>query len=370
MFPGVERYAVIQEALTFDDVLLVPTYSEVLPAEVNVTTQITRRVRLNLPILSAAMDTVTETAMARRMAALGGLGVIHKNLEPAAQAAMVADVKATPVLSPATSALDARGRLLAAAAVGPSRDLEERIAALVAAGADVIVVDTAHGHSKGVISAVALVKKAYPQVDVVGGNIATAEAARALIDAGADAVKVGIGPGSICTTRIVAGVGVPQLTAIREVAAEAGAIPVIADGGIRMSGDICKALAAGASTVMLGGLLAATDMAPGEHVTIDGREYKRYRGMGSLGAMVRGSKDRYGQAGAKDDKLVAEGVEGAVAYKGELAAVLYQLVGGLRASMGYLGAPDLHTFRKNARFVRISSAGLSESHVHDIQMMR
>jgi IMP dehydrogenase len=468
----------LREYLTFDDVMLLPAYSEVLPAQVEVGTQLTREIKLGIPLLSAAMDSVTESATAIAMARAGGLGIIHKNLAIAEQAAEVERVKraesgmilrpvtvppdtllkdavaamrehnisGVPVvdgqerpvgiltardirfakdLSQPVSALmtkelvtvspgvssdrakellhehriekllvvdegklvglitikdllqaeatptavkDPRGRLLVGAAIGPGADRLERTAALVAAGVDVLVVDTAHGHSLGVIEAVADTKKRFPKLAVIGGNIATGEAARALIDVGADAVKVGIGPGSICTTRVVAGVGVPQISAIAETVAVAdkAGIPVISDGGVKYSGDVAKAIAAGASTVMIGSLFAGTDESPGARVLYQGRSYKVYRGMGSLAAMRKGSKDRYGQGGSADEKLVPEGIEGRVPYRGSLTSIVYQLVGGLRSGMGYTGARTIEQLRHEARFIRITAQGLRESHVHDV----
>jgi IMP dehydrogenase len=467
----------LRECLTFDDVLLVPAYSEVLPGEVDVKTRLTKRIQLNIPLLSAAMDSVTEGRTAITIARAGGIGILHKNQTPAQQAREVERVKRAEsgmIASPVTvrpnqslretlavmnehdisgvpvvdgeklvgilTARDIRfeknldqpvhalmtkelitvppgvsnerakellhqhriekllvvehgklvglvtikdllqadrnpealkdegGRLRVGAAVGPSADCEERTAALVAAGVDVIVVDTAHGHSKGVIDVVRLVKRKYPHLDVIAGNVATAEATEALIDAGADAVKVGIGPGSICTTRVVAGIGVPQITAIADCAraADRHDIPIVADGGIKYSGEVTKALAAGASSVMIGSLFAGTDESPGDLVLYQGRSYKVYRGMGSLGAMRKGSKDRYGQGGAADEKLVPEGIEGRVPYRGALTSILYQLVGGLRAGMGYTGSATIAELRRNGRFVRITSQGLRESHVHDV----
>ena len=475
----------VQKALTFDDVLLVPAYSAVLPRDVSLRTRLTRSIELNIPLLSAAMDTVTEARLAIAMAQAGGIGIVHKNLKPADQAREVARVKryesgvlrdpitispdmkvrdvialsqqhgisGFPVLEGKTvvgiitnrdlrfeeeldaevrvkmtpreklvyvkegadpaeakrlmnkhrlervlvvndafelrglitvkdirkstehpnAAKDDQGKLRVGAAVGVGPDNDERVELLVNAGVDVVVVDTAHGHSQGVLDRVKWVKRRFPQVDVIGGNIATADAAKALLDAGADAVKVGIGPGSICTTRIVAGVGVPQITAISNVAqALAGTgVPCIADGGIRFSGDISKALAAGASTVMMGSMFAGTEEAPGEVILYQGRSYKSYRGMGSLGAMTDGSADRYFQDSSNNaDKLVPEGIEGRVPYKGSVLAILYQLVGGVRSSMGYCGCATIEELREKAQFVEITAAGMRESHVHDVQITK
>ena len=476
---------VIQKALTFDDVLLVPAHSAVLPREVSLQTRLTRNISLNLPILSAAMDTVTEARLAITLAQEGGIGIIHKNMTAREQAAQVANVKrfesgvvkdpitisgnmivrdvlnltrqhrisglpvvdGTKVIGIVTNrdlrfetnldqpvcnimtprdrlvtvkegssreeALDLMhrfrlervlvvndefelkglitvkdiqkssehplaskdqfGRLRAGAAVGVGEGTDERVALLVEAGVDVIIVDTAHGHSQGVLDRVRWVKKNFPHLDVIGGNIATAAAARALADYGADAVKVGIGPGSICTTRIVAGVGVPQITAIDNVsqALEGSGIPVVADGGVRFSGDIAKAIAAGAHCVMLGGLFAGTEEAPGEIELFQGRSYKSYRGMGSLGAMQKGSSDRYFQDDEDNaDKLVPEGVEGRVPYKGSVVQVIHQLSGGLRAGMGYIGARNIEEMRTRAEFVQITQAGFRESHIHDVQITK
>jgi IMP dehydrogenase len=467
----------LRECLTFDDVLLLPSYSEILPKDVDVKTRLTKTIELNIPLLSAAMDSVTEARTAITMAREGGLGILHKNLPPAQQAREVEKVKRAEsgmVIAPVTarpnqslrealaimrehdisgvpvtegdrpvgiltardirfeknldqpvSALmtkqlvtvppgvsndhakqllhkhriekllvvedgrlvglitikdilqadlnpqakkDDKGRLRVGAAIGPGPDRTERTAMLVAAGVDVLVVDTAHGHSKGVIDAVRATKKEFANVAVIAGNVATANATEALIDAGADAVKVGIGPGSICTTRVVAGIGVPQITAISDCArvAEKQGIPITADGGVKHSGDLPKAIAAGASAVMIGSLFAGTDEAPGELILYQGRSYKVYRGMGSLGAMSKGSKDRYAQAGTADEKLVPEGIEGRVPHRGSLASILYQLVGGLRSGMGYTGCATIQELRSRARFVRITSQGLRESHVHDV----
>jgi IMP dehydrogenase len=476
---------VIQKALTFDDVLLIPAHSSVLPRDVSLQTKLTRNITLNIPLVSAAMDTVTEARLAIALAQEGGIGIIHKNLTPQQQAAEVAKVKRfesgilkDPITIPPTMTVrevltltrthkfsglpvvdggkvigivtnrdtrfetnldqpvsaimtpqsrlvtvkegasldearalmhkhrlervlvlsedgglaglitvkdmmkstehplaskDSLGRLRVGAAIGVGAGTEERAALLAEAGVDVIVVDTAHGHSQGVLDRVNWVKKNFPKVDVIGGNIATAAAALALVEAGADGVKVGIGPGSICTTRIVAGVGVPQITAVDNVAtalANSG-VPMIADGGIRYSGDISKAIAAGANVVMLGGLFAGTEEAPGETVLFQGRSYKSYRGMGSLGAMQQGAADRYFQDNEGNvDKLVPEGIEGRVAYKGPVTAVIHQLMGGLRASMGYVGCATIDEMRARAEFVEITSAGIRESHVHDVQITK
>ncbi|WFF39138.1 IMP dehydrogenase [Moraxella nasibovis] len=476
------------DALTFDDVLLLPAYSEVLPKETNLTTRLTTDINLNLPIISAAMDTVTESKMAIAMAQLGGLGIIHKNMSIEHQASRVRHVKkfeagtvadpvtvnpeatvgellritrehkisGVPVVERGTDKVvgivthrdlrfetnldqpvanvmtpkdklvtvkegtpqeqikallhehriekvvvidddfrlkglitvndftkaennpnackDDKGRLRVGAAVGTGADTEARVEALVAANADVIIVDTAHGHSKGVIDRVAWIKKNYPNVQVIGGNIATGDAALALMDAGANAVKVGIGPGSICTTRIIAGIGVPQISAIDNVAtALQDRIPLIADGGIRFSGDMAKAIAAGASCIMVGSLLAGTEEAPGEVELFQGRYYKAYRGMGSLGAMSgqNGSSDRYFQDAKEGvEKLVPEGIEGRVPYKGPVAGIIGQLAGGLKSSMGYTGCKTIEEMRKNTTFVKVTSAGMKESHVHDVQITK
>lgn len=466
----------LRECLTFDDVLLVPAYSDVLPKDVDVRTRLCKGVELTIPLVSAAMDSVTEARAAITMAREGGIGILHKNLSPADQAREVEKVKRAEsgmVLAPVTvrpsqplrealatmrehdvsglpvvegdrpvgiltardirfernldqpvSALmtrelvtvspgvtndearellhknriekllvvdggklvglitikdilqadrnplaikDGKGRLRVGAAIGPGPDRDERAAALVAAGVDVIVVDTAHGHSKGVIDAVRELAKRHT-VPVIAGNVATAEATEALIDAGASAVKVGIGPGSICTTRVVAGIGVPQITAISDCArvGDRFDVPIIADGGVKYSGDVTKAIAAGASAVMIGSLFAGTDEAPGDLVLFQGRSYKVYRGMGSIGAMKKGSKDRYGQGGTADEKLVPEGIEGRVPHRGSLASILHQLIGGLRSGMGYTGSRTIKELRTKAKFIRSTSQGLRESHVHDV----
>lgn len=477
----------ISLGLTFDDVLLVPQYSEILPKEVDISTNITKNITIQIPLVSAAMDTVTEEDMAIKMALLGGIGVIHKNCDPDRQAEMVRKVKrfengfirepltlspenlvsdaiairktrgfkAVPITEDGTleskvigmisrtdyfqkhaemkiaermtplsellvahepltlseandileeskhskllilkedgtiSALMTRRdiekneqypfatkdefkRLRVAAACGPAGNRDERIKKLVDAGVDILVVDTAHGHSKGVLDCVKYIKKTYPKIDVIGGNIASPEAAKALIDAGVDGIKVGIGPGSICTTRIIAGVGVPQLSAVNNVAevAKKHNVPVIADGGIRYSGDVAKALAGGASVVMIGSLLAGTTQAPGEMIYSDGKTYKYYRGMGSLAAMTKGGKERYAQANVADEKLVPEGIEGKILFKGDATGEIFQLCGGVRSAMGYNGAGTISDFQKKAQFVQITNAGMKESHPHDVSILK
>ena len=357
--------------LTFDDVLLIPQYSEILPGDASVATRFSRHILLNTPVVSAAMDTVTEDGMAIAMAIEGGIGVVHRNQTPENQAEQVAAVKAAAVPAEATLAsLDGRGRLRVAAAVGVGTDSIGRAEALVRAGVDALVVDTAHGHTRNVIDALRRYRDSYGvSIDLVAGNVATPEGTAALIEAGADGVKVGIGPGSICTTRIVAGVGVPQLTAIMMCAAVAHQhdVPIIGDGGIRYSGDIVKALAAGADSVMLGRLLAVAEESPGEAERVGGRVVKEYRGMGSLGAMSAGS-DRYPQVDRR--KLVPEGVEALVAVAGPLAGILYQLIGGTKAGMTYCGAESIADLRIKAHFVQLTHSGQIESHPHDIEMAR
>ncbi len=361
------------EALTFDDVLLVPQYSEVVPTDVDTTGWFTAKIKLKEPITSSAMDTVTEGKMAAALAEIGALGIVHKNFSVAEQARQIEIVKTKKVSSEKHpfANLDKLGRLIVGAAVGASGDYFERAESLVRAGVDVLVVDTAHGHSKRVLEAVKTIKRKL-KVQVVGGNVATYEGTKALIAAGADAVKVGIGPGSICTTRMVSGCGVPQIYAVQEAvrAAKLKKIPVIADGGIKYSGDITKALAAGASSVMIGSLLAGTEEAPGEVFEENGKQFKFYRGMGSLGAMNQGSKDRYGQEKVVGGKLVPEGVEARVPFKGSVLNIIEQLTGGLRSGMGYSGAKNVVELQKRAKFVRITGAGLRESHVHDVQIVK
>jgi IMP dehydrogenase len=363
----------IKEGYTFDDLLLVPAHSTVVPANVDLATTLTPRLRLKLPILSAAMDTVTEAAMATALAKAGGLGILHKNMPIEAQAAMVRSVKSATVDHPSMAAVDDQGRLLVGAAVGVSAETMTRVKALVAAEVDVIAVDSAHGHSQGVIATIASIRAAYPELELIGGNIVTAQAARDLIEAGASILKVGVGPGSICTTRIVAGVGVPQITAVNDVyqVAKAAGVSVIADGGIKFSGDIVKALAAGADAVMLGGLLAGCEETPGEVIDVYGKKVKTYMGMGSLTAMQKGSSDRYFQGGQKElSKLVPEGIEATVPFKGPIADVLYQMMGGLRSGMGYCGCANLSDLKTKARFVKITNAGLNESHPHDVDNVK
>ncbi|MCQ2156857.1 MAG: IMP dehydrogenase [Bacteroidales bacterium] len=366
-----ERIAI--EGLTFDDVLLIPSYSEVLPREVDLSGRFSRNIRLNIPIVSAAMDTVTESAMAIALASLGGIGVIHKNMSIEAQAAEVRKVKAADIADQAswTACRDAQGRLRVAAGIGITDDALDRVTALVKEGVDAVVLDCAHGHSRNVLAKLKDIKAAFPALEVVVGNIATAAAAKDLAEAGADGIKVGIGPGSICTTRIVAGVGVPQLTAIFECAKQAHAygVPVIADGGLRYSGDVVKALAAGGDCVMCGSMFAGTEEAPGEMTEECGRKFKSYRGMGSLDAMAAGSKDRYFQANVETKKLVPEGIVGRVPYKGTLESTVYQLIGGLRSGMGYCGAHNIAELQ-TAKFTRVTASGMAESHPHDVTITK
>ncbi|MCL4109563.1 UNVERIFIED_CONTAM: hypothetical protein GTU68_061710 [Idotea baltica] len=390
--------------ITYDDVLLVPAYSEVLPREVDISSQITRNIRLNIPIVSAAMDTVTESALAIAIARQGGIGILHKNMSIERQANEVRKVKRTNLTQAASilkdhkieklpvvddnnkliglitykdiskvsrnpnACKDSFGRLRVGAAVGVTVDTIERVQALKDVGVDMICVDTAHGHSAGVLKMVKKVKTTFPDLEIVAGNVATGAAAKALVDAGVDAVKVGVGPGSICTTRVVAGVGVPQLSAIYEAAQaiKGSGVPIIADGGIRFTGDIAKAIAAGADVIMAGSLFAGVEESPGETIIFEGRKFKAYRGMGSLEAMQDGSKDRYFQDMESDiKKLVPEGIVGRVPFKGSLEEVMTQYIGGLRASMGYCGAGNIEQM-KEAKFVQITSAGITESHPHDV----
>lgn len=365
-----------KKGLTFDDVLLIPAESHVLPNEVDLSTKLADNIKLNIPLISAGMDTVTEGAMAIAMALQGGLGVVHKNMSIQAQASEVANVKSVVVPSNATkAAVDDQNRLLCAAAVGVTSDTFERAEALLEAGADAIVIDTAHGHSAGVLRKIKEIREHFPKQTLIAGNVATGDATRALFDAGVDVVKVGIGPGSICTTRIVAGVGVPQITAIYDssTAAREYHKPIIADGGIKYSGDVVKALAAGGNAVMLGSMLSGTTEAPGDIFEENGKKFKRYRGMGSVGAMAQahGSSDRYFQGGVNEaNKLVPEGVEARVEYKGDVSDVVFQIDGGLRSGMGYCGAANIPELIEKAQFVQITNAGLRESHPHDVQMTK
>ncbi|TSO25738.1 IMP dehydrogenase [Lactobacillus sp. LL6] len=365
-----------KKGLTFDDVLLIPAESHVLPNEVDLSTKLADNLQLHIPLISAGMDTVTEGAMAIAMALQGGLGVVHKNMSIQAQAGEVANVKSVMVpQSAVNAAVDSENRLLVAAAVGVTSDTFERAEALLEAGADAIVIDTAHGHSAGVLRKIKEIRDHFPDVTLIAGNVATGDATRALFDAGVDVVKVGIGPGSICTTRIVAGVGVPQITAIYDAASAAREYhkPIIADGGIKYSGDVVKALAAGGNAVMLGSMLSGTTEAPGELFEDNGRKFKAYRGMGSVGAMAQshGSSDRYFQGGVNEaNKLVPEGIEARVAYKGDVSDVIFQIDGGLRSGMGYVGAANISELIENAQFVKITGAGLRESHPHDVQITK
>jgi len=365
---------VIKEAYTFDDLLLVPSFSKVVPIDTILKTKLTKKITLNIPVLSAAMDTVTEDKMAISLAKLGGLGVIHKNLTIEMQADMVRKVKQAEVLtSDKDACLDNEGRLRVGAAVGVGQDTYDRVNKLYEAGVDIIAVDSAHGHSKGVLETIKQIRSLFPNLDIIGGNVVTAQAAIDLIYAGASCIKVGVGPGSICTTRVVSGVGVPQLTAINDVyqVTKQYDIGIIADGGIKLSGDITKALAAGADCVMLGGLLAGTKETPGEIYEVDGVEVKSYIGMGSLTAMKKGSSDRYFQGGVKElKKLVPEGIEATVPYKGEIKDVIHQMMGSLRSGMGYCGCETICELKEKAQFVKISNAGLKESHPHDVDNIK
>ncbi|BAP84798.1 inosine-5'-monophosphate dehydrogenase [Paucilactobacillus hokkaidonensis JCM 18461] len=366
----------VKQGLTFDDVLLIPAKSDVLPNEVDLSVQLAKNIKLNVPFLSAGMDTVTENSMAIAMALQGGMGVIHKNMTIQDQAGEVAAVKGVDLTGNFDkAAVDDKKRLLVAAAVGVTSDTFDRAQALLDAGVDAIVIDTAHGHSAGVLRKIKEIRDHFPDATLIAGNVATGEGAEALYDSGVDVVKVGIGPGSICTTRVVAGVGVPQITAIYDAAAVARKYgkTIIADGGIKYSGDIVKALAAGGNAVMLGSMFSGTTEAPGEIFEDHGKKFKSYRGMGSMAAMSQshGSSDRYFQGGVNEaNKLVPEGIEARVEYKGDVTDIIFQLVGGLRSGMGYTGAPDIQTLIDNAQFVQISNAGLVESHPHDVQITK
>ncbi|HBO47323.1 MULTISPECIES: IMP dehydrogenase [Pediococcus] len=366
----------VKKGLTFDDVLLIPAESHVLPNETDLSVQLADNIKLNVPIISAGMDTVTESAMAIAMSRQGGMGVIHKNMSIEDQATQVLEVKAAGKADEKKylhASSDEAGRPLVAAAVGVTSDTFDRANALLQAGADAIVIDTAHGHSAGVLRKIAEIREHFPDATLIAGNVATGEGTKALFDAGVDVVKVGIGPGSICTTRVVAGVGVPQITAIYDAATVARVYGkhIIADGGIKYSGDIVKALAAGGNAVMLGSMLSGTDETPGEVIEYNGKKYKSYRGMGSLSAMSNGSADRYFQGGVNEaNKLVPEGIEARVEYKGSVENIIFQMVGGLRSGMGYVGAPTIEALTENAQFIQITNAGLIESHPHDVQMTK
>ncbi|MDR1235301.1 MAG: IMP dehydrogenase [Mycoplasmataceae bacterium] len=364
----------VKKGHTFGDVLLVPQYSDVIPREVSTKSKLTRNLKLKIPIVSAAMDTVTEEKMAIHMALNGGIGFIHKNLAPKEQASIVKNVKTYKVnfREYPDANVDDDNHLIVGAAISIANNNVERAKLLIAAGVDVLTIDSAHGDSLNVINAVKNIKKLFPKIQLIAGNIATKSGATNLIKAGVDGLKVGIGPGSICTTRIISGVGVPQLTAISDVyeIASKQRIPIIADGGIKYSGDITKALAAGADCVMLGSMLAATEESPGKIITMHGKKYKSYVGMGSMIAMKRGSSDRYFQNNMDASKLVPEGVEAALLYKGSVDNILYQLVGGLRSGMGYCGSKDIPTLQKKAEFVKISISGFNESHVHHLDFVK
>lgn len=361
----------IRLGLTYDDLILLPQASDVLPNEVHIDTYLTSKIHLNIPIMSAAMDTVSEHAMAIALARAGGIAIIHKNLSIEEEANEVRLVKEASCEGYPRAALDANGRLIVGAAIGANKEVLARAKALLNAGADVLVLDSAHGHSKNIIDTAKLVKDSFPGVQLIVGNIVTKEAALALIEAGADAIKVGIGPGSICTTRVVAGVGCPQATAVDDVvnACKGANVKVIADGGIKYSGDIVKALALGADAVMLGSMLAGCEETPGEIKEIDGKKVKAYVGMGSLAAMKRGSADRYFQGGQTESKkLVPEGIEAVIPYKGKLEDVVYQLIGGLRSGLGYCGAHNLKELNEKSVFVQVTNAGLAEAHPHDVKI--
>ncbi|WP_423363103.1 IMP dehydrogenase [Mycoplasma sp. P36-A1] len=364
---------ILGEGLTFDDVLLVPQFSKVVPMQTSLETNLTKNIKLNIPIIASPMDTVCESEMAIAMAKLGGIGIIHKNLTIEQQSREVELVKEAKVNKEDKKAVtDSDGKLLVGASVSIGSDFEPRAMALYKAGIDVIVIDSAHGHSKNILVAVKFAKDNCPGLDIIAGNIATREAAISLIDAGVDAIRVGIGPGSICTTRVIAGVGVPQITAIMDVyeACAYTDCKIIADGGMKTSGDICKAIGAGASTAMLGQMLAGTTEAPGEIVEIDGKEYKSYVGMGSLAAMKRGSSERYFQNAKEPSKLVPEGIESMISYKGDVKDIVFQIEGGLRSGLGYNGARNILELTQKAKFIKISNSGLKESHPHSLNIIK
>jgi IMP dehydrogenase len=362
---------ILKEGLTFDDILLLPGYTDFKRRDVDLATILHKKVVLKLPVVSSPMDTVTEEKMALEMAKAGGLGVLHRNLSVEVQAEMVRNIKKTPVESRETASIDTQGRYLVAAAVGIGEDFEERMKALVAVDIDVVVIDSGHGNTKFMVDGVGFIKKNYPDTVVMAGNVATGEGAKTLIKAGADILRIGMGPGAICTTRVVTGMGVPQITAIMEAveAAKGTHVAVVADGGIKQIGDMAKALGVGANAVMLGSLLARYEESPGEIVERNGKKYKSYRGMGSIAAMKKGGAERYGQSrNTAEKKLIAEGVESLVELKGKVEDFLYQIAGGLRSSFYYIGAKDMKSFQEQAKFVKISNAGLIESHPHDINI--
>lgn len=368
----IEQKIVKHQALTFDDVLLLPNYTEYKRDQVDIGTTLHPKLALKLPVISSPMDTVTEEDMAIAIARFGGIGVIHRNAAIASQCAMVKKVKAAKAADKTINATDGKGRLLVGGAVGVGSDFEERVDALVQAGIDLLCVDSSHGHSKFVIDAVLAIRKKYGTLPLMAGNVATYDGARALVEAGADIIRVGMGPGSICTTRIVSGMGVPQISAVSAAvrATEGSKATIVADGGIRQIGDMAKAFAFGATAVMLGSLLAGYDQSPGRVITIKGKKYKSYRGMGSVSAMKKGGAERYGQSRNTDEKkLIAEGVEGVVSYKGNVEDYLYQVAGSLRTSLYYLGAPNWQTFFETSRVIKISTAGLLESHPHEVTIV-
>lgn len=367
----IEHKIVHHQALTFDDILLLPNYTELKRDEVDIGTKIHPSIILKLPVISSPMDTVTEAPMAIAMATFGGLGIIHRNMTPDRQADMVKTVKSASVADQAQAAVDEKGKLLVGAAVGVGADLDERVEALVEGGVDLLCVDSSHGHSKFVIDVIVSIRKKYPHIPLMAGNVATYDGTRALIEAGADSIRVGMGPGSICTTRIVSGMGVPQISAVSAAvrATEGSKVTVVADGGIRQIGDMAKAFAFGADAVMLGSLLGGFDESPGDVILVEGKQYKSYRGMGSIAAMKKGGAERYGQKrDTKEKKLIAEGVEGIVSYKGSVEDYLYQVAGSLRTSLYYLGSKNWRVFFETSRVIKISTAGLLESHPHEVKV--
>lgn len=364
---------IVGEGLTFDDVLLVPQFSKVVPLQTSLKTNLTKNIKLNIPVIASPMDTICESTMAIAMAKLGGIGILHKNMSIEEQCNQAILVKSAKVAKEdKDAAVDKEGKLLVGASVSIGSDFQERTKELYKAGIDVVVIDSAHGHSKNILVAVQYAKENCPGLEIIAGNIATREAAISLIDAGVDAIRVGIGPGSICTTRVIAGVGVPQITAIMDVyeACAYTDCKIIADGGIKTSGDICKAIGAGASTVMLGQMLSGTTETPGELMEIDGEKFKSYVGMGSMVAMKRGSSERYFQNAKEPSKLVPEGIESMVAYKGDVSDIIFQICGGLRSGLGYNGAKNIQELSQKARFIKISNSGLKESHPHSLNIIK